>query len=148
MHEWQVLGSRSAAQALGMKVGSGPGATTREGRPGVCHCGEAKVGNEPIWPEFYYAANVGCHEAVKNLQQCLGFGTGFVTASNEVVFNSSKDEGFWSYRISSKHHAIARRSAIVASMTANVAMSVKSGRVPTSTIIQPAISGNPNIPIK
>ena len=45
--------------------------------------------------DFCFAANVGCQEEVKNLQQGRGFGTGFLVASNEVVCACSKNEGLW-----------------------------------------------------
>ena len=43
---------------------------------------------------------------------------------------------------------IARRRAMIASIIANTATNTRSTRVPTSTIIQPAIRGDPKIPTK
>lgn len=50
---------------------------------------------QPILQDFCIAANVGFQEEDKNLQQGLGFGTGFLEASNEVVCACSKKEGLW-----------------------------------------------------
>jgi len=55
----------------------------------------AKQEKEPMLQDFCFAANVGCQEAVKNLQQGLGFGTRFLVASNEVVCTCAKNETFW-----------------------------------------------------
>lgn len=67
--------------ALGVKVGKGPGATPREGRPGAWPCGAAKVGNEPlltakcseILDEFAYFKAVR-----RQVQMLLDFERGFL----------------------------------------------------------------------
>jgi len=60
-------------------------------------CSRAKPsddGSEPMLQDFCFAANVGCQETAKNLQQSLGFGTGFLVASEEAVRACSKNESF------------------------------------------------------
>jgi len=47
---------------------------------------------EPILPIFCNAANGRYHRKGINLQQLLGFGTGFLVASSEVVYASSINE--------------------------------------------------------
>jgi hypothetical protein len=58
------------------------------------------AGFDPILPvfsfaAFSFAANSYCRTIARNVQQPLGFGTGFVAASIRVVWVRSKNERLW-----------------------------------------------------